>query len=60
MESNYTGALGNATGSRSKVIIYYFNIDLMYVLKARIFILEKQLKDKLDDRLARGNFYVCP
>ena len=40
--------------------IYYFNIDLMYVLKARLFILENQLKDKLKDKMARGNFYVCP
>jgi hypothetical protein len=46
-------------GSREKLNIYYFNIDLMYVIKARLFILEKQLQQKLDSK-CQSNFYVCP
>jgi hypothetical protein len=45
---------------RTKIKVYYFNIDIMYVLKARLFILNKQLKQKFDDKIGRGYSYVCP
>ena len=38
--------------------IYYFNIDIIYVLKARIFILKKTLKEKLNNN-ERLYDYIC-
>jgi hypothetical protein len=31
----------------------------MYVLKARLYILEKQLKEKIDKKSMNDNKYVC-
>ena len=47
-------------GMREKVQIFFFNIDIMYVLKARLHILEKQLTEKLTHKNSKGNFYSCP
>ena len=43
-----------------KLVVYFFNIDIMYVLKARLFQLQSQFKEKLEDKTTGGNFYECP
>ena len=45
---------------RSKIKVYFFNIDLMYILKARLIVLGQQLKEKLEQRVVRGTTYKCP
>ena len=42
------------------MMIYFFNIDILYVIKARLFLLEKKLKEELQTDINQGNFYTCP
>lgn len=47
-------------GARTPIKVYFFNIDLMYILKARLWVLDKQLKERIDSKNLKGTFYVCP
>lgn len=33
---------------------------MMYILKARLFVLKQQLEDKMSIRSKKGHLYVCP
>ena len=39
--------------------IYHFNIDVLYVMKARLFKLDEKLNKKLNEG-TKENKYVCP
>mmetsp|Transcript_6795 Transcript_6795/g.11433 ORF Transcript_6795/g.11433 Transcript_6795/m.11433 type:complete len:179 (+) Transcript_6795:97-633(+) len=48
-------------GSRNnKVDIYYFNVNIIYILTARLFTLEQMLTRKLNLNRSQGNMYSCP
>ena len=46
--------------ARDPLTVYYFNIDLMYILRARIALLSKQLQDKLQKNTENESHYFCP
>lgn len=47
-------------GGRKFVSVYYFNIDILYILNARLFTLEQQLNKRLEQRQNnKGNHYIC-
>lgn len=50
----------NELGARAKSIIYFFNMDILYVLKAKIFQLENQFIALQESQDNQGNYYVCP
>ena len=46
-------------GARTKTRVYFFNIDMMYILKARLWELNAQLKLRINSRNDVGNLFIC-